>query len=137
MIARFASAGVPKEEVSFVAHTCKFNSPAAASELVDLFRRCYGPTIRCWNFERVHRNPIRTRRSVHPSTQLSTEIVDNSAGGSRGSVDMGFHSLLRSLGTRVTSGVGGELSTMLAEDGCSPFGARAAANANSFSLWTK
>ena len=45
VIERFASAGVPQDNVSFVRDTYKFNFPSAPSELVDAFRRYYGPTM--------------------------------------------------------------------------------------------
>ena len=45
VIERFASAGVPKDHVSFVRDTYKFDFPAPPSELVDVFRRYYGPTM--------------------------------------------------------------------------------------------
>ena len=45
VIERFASAGVPRDNVSFVKDTYKFNFPSAPSELVDAFRRYYGPTM--------------------------------------------------------------------------------------------
>ena len=45
VIERFASAGVPRDNVSFVRDTYKFNYPSAPSDLVDAFRRYYGPTM--------------------------------------------------------------------------------------------
>jgi SAM-dependent methyltransferase len=51
---RFGSAGVPKENVSFVRDTYMFNFPAAPSELVDQFRRYYGPTMNA--FEAAEKN---------------------------------------------------------------------------------
>jgi SAM-dependent methyltransferase len=45
VIERFASAGVPQDNVSFVRDTYKFNFPSAPSELVDAFRGYYGPTM--------------------------------------------------------------------------------------------
>jgi len=45
VIERFASAGVPKEKISFVKDTFTFNYPQAPSKLVDAFRKYYGPTM--------------------------------------------------------------------------------------------
>ena len=45
VIERFASAGGPRAGVSFVKDTYKFNFPSPPSELVDAFRRYYGPTM--------------------------------------------------------------------------------------------
>jgi SAM-dependent methyltransferase len=45
VVERFGAAGIPKENVSFVRDTYFFNFPAPPSELVDAFRRFYGPTM--------------------------------------------------------------------------------------------
>ena len=42
---RFAAAGVPTDKVSFVRDTYSFNFPGPPSELVDAFRKFYGPTM--------------------------------------------------------------------------------------------
>jgi hypothetical protein len=53
-IERFASAGVPQDNVSFIRDTYKFNFLGAPSELVDVFRRYYGPTMNA--FEAAEKN---------------------------------------------------------------------------------
>ncbi len=45
VIERFVAAGVPEEKISFERDTYTFNFPAAPSELVDVFRAYYGPTM--------------------------------------------------------------------------------------------
>src|SRR6266478_4374689 len=45
VIERFAGAGIPKEKISFVRDTYTFSFPGAPSELVDAFRKYYGPTM--------------------------------------------------------------------------------------------
>jgi SAM-dependent methyltransferase len=45
VIERFTAAGVPKENVSFTRDTFVFNFPGTPSELVDVFRKYYGPTM--------------------------------------------------------------------------------------------
>jgi SAM-dependent methyltransferase len=45
VIERFAGAGVPKVNVSFVKDTYAFNIPSTPSELVAAFRKYYGPTM--------------------------------------------------------------------------------------------
>jgi SAM-dependent methyltransferase len=45
VIERFTSAGVLRDNVSFVRDTYTFNFPHPPSELVDAFRRFYGPTM--------------------------------------------------------------------------------------------
>ena len=51
---RFAAAGVPKEKVAFVRDTYTFNFPGPPSELVDAFRKFYGPTMNA--FEAAEKN---------------------------------------------------------------------------------
>jgi SAM-dependent methyltransferase len=45
VIERFAAAGVPAEKISFARDTFTFNFPGTPSELVDEFRKYYGPTM--------------------------------------------------------------------------------------------
>ena len=45
VIERFAGAGVPEEKISFERDTYTFNFPEAPSQLVDVFRAYYGPTM--------------------------------------------------------------------------------------------
>ena len=54
VIERFAAAGVPKEKVAFVRDTYTFNFPRPPSELVDAFRKFYGPTMNA--FEAAEKN---------------------------------------------------------------------------------
>ena len=49
VIERFGSAGVPKEKISFVRDTYTFNCPGKPSELVDAFRKYYGPTMNAFD----------------------------------------------------------------------------------------
>jgi len=51
---RFTAAGVPKENISFLKDTYWFRFPAAPAELVDTFRRYYGPTMNA--FEAADKN---------------------------------------------------------------------------------
>ena len=54
VIERFAGAGVPKEKISFARDTYTFDFPSAPSELVDAFRKYYGPTMNA--FEAAEKN---------------------------------------------------------------------------------
>jgi len=54
VIERFAGAGVPEETISFVRDTYTFNYPSAPSELVEAFRKYYGPTMNA--FEAAEKN---------------------------------------------------------------------------------
>jgi SAM-dependent methyltransferase len=54
VVDRFVSAGVSRENVSFMRDTYWFNFASAPSELVDEFRRYYGPTMNA--FEAAEKN---------------------------------------------------------------------------------
>jgi ubiquinone/menaquinone biosynthesis C-methylase UbiE len=54
VIERFAGAGVPKENISFVKDTFRFNYPGTPSELLGTFRKYYGPTMNA--FEAAEKN---------------------------------------------------------------------------------
>jgi len=54
VIERFGGAGVPRENMSFVRDTYTFNFPSPPSELVDEFRKYYGPTMNA--FEAAEKN---------------------------------------------------------------------------------
>lgn len=45
VIERFASAGVAQDNLSFIKDTYTFSYPSSPSDLVDAFRRYYGPTM--------------------------------------------------------------------------------------------
>jgi ubiquinone/menaquinone biosynthesis C-methylase UbiE len=45
VIERFTAAGVPKNNISFARDTFTFNFPGTPSDLVDVFRKYYGPTM--------------------------------------------------------------------------------------------
>jgi SAM-dependent methyltransferase len=49
VIERFTAAGVPKENIAFLKDTYWFRFPAAPAELVDTFRRYYGPTMNAFD----------------------------------------------------------------------------------------
>ena len=54
VVERFGSAGVPPDNMSFARDTYTFNFPGPPSELVDAFRRYYGPTMNA--FEAAEKN---------------------------------------------------------------------------------
>jgi SAM-dependent methyltransferase len=54
VIERFAGAGVSEQAISFVRDTYTFNFPGPPSELVDAFRKYYGPTMNA--FEAAEKN---------------------------------------------------------------------------------
>ena len=49
VVERFGAAGISKEDISFIRDTYTFNSPGSPSELVDTFRRYYGPTMNAFD----------------------------------------------------------------------------------------
>jgi ubiquinone/menaquinone biosynthesis C-methylase UbiE len=54
VIERFESAGVPKENISFIKDTFTFDAPYSPTELVSRFRNYYGPTMNA--FEAAEKN---------------------------------------------------------------------------------
>ena len=54
VIERFGAAGVPKEKISCIRDTYTFNYPSPPSELVNVFRKYYGPTMNA--FEAAEKN---------------------------------------------------------------------------------
>ncbi len=54
VIERFAGAGVPAEQISFVRDTFTFNYPSLPAAFVDAFRKYYGPTMNA--FEAAEKN---------------------------------------------------------------------------------
>jgi ubiquinone/menaquinone biosynthesis C-methylase UbiE len=54
VIERFSSAGIPRENISFARDTYTFDFPATPSDLVDAFRKFYGPTMNA--FEAAEKN---------------------------------------------------------------------------------
>jgi ubiquinone/menaquinone biosynthesis C-methylase UbiE len=54
VIERFAAAGIPKDSISFARDTFTFNFPGTPSQLVDVFRKYYGPTMNA--FEAAEKN---------------------------------------------------------------------------------
>jgi hypothetical protein len=49
VIERFAVAGISKETISFVRDTYTFNFPRPPSELVEAFKKYYGPTMNAFD----------------------------------------------------------------------------------------
>jgi ubiquinone/menaquinone biosynthesis C-methylase UbiE len=54
VIERFVGAEIPEEKISFVRDTYTFNFPGPPSELVDAFKKYYGPTMNA--FEAAEKN---------------------------------------------------------------------------------
>ena len=54
VIERFGAAGVPKDSISFVRDTYTFRFASPPAELVDAFRKYYGPTMNA--FEAAEKN---------------------------------------------------------------------------------
>ena len=49
VIERFEKAGVPKENISFSKETFTFNAPYSPTDLVQVFRKYYGPTMNAFD----------------------------------------------------------------------------------------
>jgi ubiquinone/menaquinone biosynthesis C-methylase UbiE len=70
VIERFVSAGVEKENISFIKDTFTFNAPYSPSEFVNTFRNYYGPTMNA--FEAAEKN------SKASDLQHELEVLFNS-----------------------------------------------------------
>lgn len=67
---RFVQAGIPTENISFVKDTFTFNAPYSPSELINIFRNYYGPTMNA--FDAAEKN------GKAASLQSELEILCNS-----------------------------------------------------------
>ena len=92
VLERFAAAGVPKERISFDRDTYTFNFPGPPSELVDAFRKYYGPTMNAFEsaeksgragdllrelqelFNSQNKNPSKNATSI-PATFLRVTVA--------------------------------------------------------------
>ncbi len=92
VLERFASAGVPAENVTFARDTFTFVSPAPSSELVADFRLYYGPTMNAFEaaeangraaelqhelealFDRQNSSPVRGATSI-PATLMRVAVA--------------------------------------------------------------
>jgi SAM-dependent methyltransferase len=94
VIERFAGAGIPRDNVSFVRDTYTFNFHGATSDFVDAFRHCYGPTMNAFEaaekngraddlrrklnalFESKNTSPLKDATSI-PATFLRVTVTVN------------------------------------------------------------
>jgi ubiquinone/menaquinone biosynthesis C-methylase UbiE len=76
VVERFVGAGVPKEKISFVRDTYTFNYPITPTEVVDAFRKYYGPTMNA--FEAAEKN------GRAGDLQMDLEVLFNSQNKSPG-----------------------------------------------------
>ena len=65
--------GVPKEKISFARDTYTFNFPTAPSELVDAFRKYYGPTMNAFEAAEKKVEPVICRRSWKFCSKVRTQ----------------------------------------------------------------
>jgi SAM-dependent methyltransferase len=94
VIERFAAAGIPKEKISFIRDTYTFNFPGPPSELLEAFRKYYGPTMNAFEaaekngragdlqkelealFNRQNKSPTKDATSI-PATFLRVTVALN------------------------------------------------------------
>ena len=77
-IERFSAAGVPKDRIAFVRDTYTFRFPSPPSELVDAFRKYYGPTMNA--FEAAEK----TGRAEDLKTELDNLFTSHNQSGVAG-----------------------------------------------------
>lgn len=80
VIERFGAAGIPKENISFVRDTYVFNFAGTPSELVDAFKKYYGPTMNA--FEAAEKN------GRADDLQKELEVLFNSQNKSKGATSI-------------------------------------------------
>ena len=81
-VERFGQAGVPKERISLVKDTFYFmSSDKSPTQLIDSFRRFYGPTMNAFeaaekngNVEDLHRQLVELAHAQNTSANGSTSI---------------------------------------------------------------
>jgi len=84
VVERFGAAGIPKEKISFVRDTYIFNSPGRPPELVDDFRKYYGPTMNA--FEAAEKNG----RAADLQGELETLFNSHNKSSSKTSIPATF-----------------------------------------------
>ena len=109
VIERFGGAGVPEDRISFERDTYTFNFPGPPSELLDVFRQYYGPTMNAFeaapaNGRETELQPSWTRSSTSRTSararcHLDSRDVPAGDGVCLGPIDR--ESLTRSLAGRV------------------------------------
>jgi SAM-dependent methyltransferase len=82
VVERFAGAGVPKENVAFQRDTYRFDHPGKPSELVDLFRRFYGPTMNAFDAAEKNGKADQLRQ------ELNTLFETQNTAGNKGSTSI-------------------------------------------------
>ena len=94
VIERFAGAGIPEEKILFVRDAYTFNFPGPPSELLDAFKKYYGPTMNAFEaaekngragdlqkelealFNRQNKSPSKNASSI-PATFLRVTVAVN------------------------------------------------------------
>ena len=81
VLERFAQAGVPREKISLVKDTFTFTSAGSSAQLIDTFRRFYGPTMNAFdaaqaggNVEELHRQLVELAQAQNRATDGTTAI---------------------------------------------------------------
>jgi SAM-dependent methyltransferase len=74
VIARFTAAGVPEENISFERDAYTFNFPGPPSELLDLFKNYYGPTMNAFEAASAAGREAELEASWAPSSRARTKV---------------------------------------------------------------
>jgi SAM-dependent methyltransferase len=78
VIERFAGAGIPANKISFERDTFVFNYPGTPLELVDEFRKYYGPTMNA--FEAAEKNGRTAELQKELETLFTAQDISSDAG---------------------------------------------------------
>jgi ubiquinone/menaquinone biosynthesis C-methylase UbiE len=81
IIERFGQAGVPRENISMVRDTFYFTSPKSSAEMIESFRRFYGPTMNAYEaaekigkVEELHHQLLELAKEHNTRTDGGTSI---------------------------------------------------------------
>ena len=74
---RFGSAGVAKENITFIKDTFTFNAPYSPSELVSLFKNYYGPTMNAFEAAEKNGKALDLQRELEDLFNSQNKSTDN------------------------------------------------------------
>jgi SAM-dependent methyltransferase len=82
VVERFGAAGVPRDRLSFARETFTFNAPGSPAELVESFRKYYGPTMNA--FEAAEKSG----RSEGLQRELEALVANQNQGANPGAISI-------------------------------------------------
>ena len=78
IVERFTQAGVPKEKVSLARDTFTFTTAKTPADLIDVFRRFYGPTMNAFEAAQKTGQADELRRQLVAQAEAQNKATDGS-----------------------------------------------------------